>query len=236
MARQGRVEELAGRGQDDRREDRRAARERLDPGRRQAEGAHPLGAGRGHAHPRPRAEARAAAVRRARRRVARRPARGRRARAGSRTCRASAPKAEENVLRGARRRRRRPAQGAHAAVEGARRGRGAGRRLCAITRRRIDVELAGSARRWADAVKDLDIVAASSDPAALVEAFCALPAIDEVQSSGRGRRARAHPLGPAGRPAHRARGGLRQPAPALHRARAGTTRRCAPPRSSAGCT
>ena len=46
------------------------------------------------------------------------------------------------------------------------------------------VELAGSARRQADAVKDLDIVAASSDPDALVEAFCASPAIDVVQSSG----------------------------------------------------
>jgi DNA polymerase (family 10) len=48
----------------------------------------------------------------------------------------------------------------------------------------LKVELAGSARRQADDVKDLDIVVASSDPAALVEAFCALPAIDAVQTSG----------------------------------------------------
>jgi DNA polymerase (family 10) len=48
----------------------------------------------------------------------------------------------------------------------------------------LDVELAGSARRWADDVKDLDIVAASSDPDALVESFCASPAIDVVHSSG----------------------------------------------------
>ena len=48
----------------------------------------------------------------------------------------------------------------------------------------IEVELAGSARRQADAVKDLDIVAASSDPEALVEAFCSSPAIDLVHSSG----------------------------------------------------
>jgi DNA polymerase (family 10) len=48
----------------------------------------------------------------------------------------------------------------------------------------LDVELAGSARRWADDVKDLDIVAASSDPGALVEAFCASEAIDVVHSSG----------------------------------------------------
>ncbi len=48
----------------------------------------------------------------------------------------------------------------------------------------LRVELAGSARRWAETCKDLDIVAAASDPAALVEAFTALPAIDEVTSSG----------------------------------------------------
>jgi DNA polymerase (family X) len=48
----------------------------------------------------------------------------------------------------------------------------------------LRVELAGSARRWADAVKDLDIVAAASDPLALVEAFAAAPAIDVVHSSG----------------------------------------------------
>jgi DNA polymerase (family X) len=48
----------------------------------------------------------------------------------------------------------------------------------------LRVELAGSARRFADTVKDLDIVAASSDPAALSEAFCALETIDVVGSSG----------------------------------------------------
>ncbi len=48
----------------------------------------------------------------------------------------------------------------------------------------LDVELAGSARRWADDVKDLDIVAASSDPDALVAAFCGSEAIDVVQNSG----------------------------------------------------
>ena len=57
----------------------------------------------------------------------------------------------------------------------------------------IAVELAGSARRWADDVKDLDIVAATSDPAALVEAFSASPAIDTVSSSGEaGARALTH--------------------------------------------
>ena len=48
----------------------------------------------------------------------------------------------------------------------------------------LRVELAGSARRRADTVKDLDIVVASSDPAALVEAFAELHSIDSVSTSG----------------------------------------------------
>ena len=48
----------------------------------------------------------------------------------------------------------------------------------------LRVELAGSARRWAETCKDLDIVAAASDPAALVKAFTRLPGIDEVTTSG----------------------------------------------------
>ncbi len=46
------------------------------------------------------------------------------------------------------------------------------------------VELAGSARRMADSCKDLDVVAATADPAGLVRAFGALPEIDVVHSSG----------------------------------------------------
>ena len=48
----------------------------------------------------------------------------------------------------------------------------------------LRVELAGSARRWADTVKDLDVVAATSDPKAFAEAFEALPQVAEVHSSG----------------------------------------------------
>jgi DNA polymerase (family X) len=48
----------------------------------------------------------------------------------------------------------------------------------------VRVELAGSARRWADSVKDLDIVVASSDPAGLVKAFCELQPVDVIQASG----------------------------------------------------
>jgi DNA polymerase (family X) len=48
----------------------------------------------------------------------------------------------------------------------------------------IRVELAGSARRWADTVKDLDIVAAASDAKALSDHFCSLQAVDVVHTSG----------------------------------------------------
>jgi DNA polymerase (family X) len=57
----------------------------------------------------------------------------------------------------------------------------------------LRVELAGSARRMADTCKDLDLVAAASDPAALVKAFSELAAIDQVHSSGEaGARAVTH--------------------------------------------
>ena len=44
------------------------------------------------------------------------------------------------------------------------------------------VELAGSARRWAESCKDLDFVATAHDPEALAEAFASLPLIGEVQT------------------------------------------------------
>lgn len=46
------------------------------------------------------------------------------------------------------------------------------------------VEIAGSARRMAETCRDLDLVATASDPAALSEAFCALPLIAEAGRSG----------------------------------------------------
>jgi DNA polymerase (family X) len=57
----------------------------------------------------------------------------------------------------------------------------------------VRVELAGSARRWADSVKDLDVVAASEDPEALIAAFTRLDQIEAVTASGEaGARARTH--------------------------------------------
>jgi DNA polymerase (family 10) len=46
------------------------------------------------------------------------------------------------------------------------------------------VEIAGSARRWAESCKDLDIVATASDPQALADAFAALPLIGEAHHVG----------------------------------------------------
>jgi DNA polymerase (family 10) len=56
------------------------------------------------------------------------------------------------------------------------------------------IALAGSARRMGDSCKDLDVVAATGDPQALVDAFAELPEIDVVHSSGvAGARAVTHP-------------------------------------------
>jgi DNA polymerase (family 10) len=46
------------------------------------------------------------------------------------------------------------------------------------------VEIAGSARRWTDTCKDLDIIATAHDPAALTRAFTDLELVGEVRSSG----------------------------------------------------
>jgi DNA polymerase (family X) len=46
------------------------------------------------------------------------------------------------------------------------------------------VEVAGSLRRSADSVKDLDIVATAADPAALAHTLAAHPLVDSVQSAG----------------------------------------------------
>lgn len=48
----------------------------------------------------------------------------------------------------------------------------------------VRVELAGSARRLAESVHDLDLIATSTDAAALVAAFSASPLMAEVRSSG----------------------------------------------------
>ncbi len=55
------------------------------------------------------------------------------------------------------------------------------------------VELAGSARRGADTVKDLDIIATASDPRALLDAFAASELVQDASSPGENAgRANAH--------------------------------------------
>src|SRR5215208_4327964 len=55
------------------------------------------------------------------------------------------------------------------------------------------VQVAGSARRMTETVKDIDLIATSSDPAALSSAFCELPLIAEASRSGEaGARALTH--------------------------------------------
>ena len=59
------------------------------------------------------------------------------------------------------------------------------------------VELAGGVRRWAESVKDLDVVAASNDPAALAKALADL---DLIESSSRDGTAGAHAVTYTGLP------------------------------------
>jgi len=55
------------------------------------------------------------------------------------------------------------------------------------------VELAGSARRWADSVKDLDVIATASQPRALAEAFAQLDLIEACSGVGdAGAKGRTH--------------------------------------------
>src|SRR3954469_10921530 len=46
------------------------------------------------------------------------------------------------------------------------------------------IELAGSARRWAETCKDLDFIATANNPEALADAFAELPLLGEIQSKG----------------------------------------------------
>jgi DNA polymerase (family X) len=48
----------------------------------------------------------------------------------------------------------------------------------------LQVSIAGSARRYRETVRDLDLIATATDPAALVEAFCSLPWVVEVAARG----------------------------------------------------
>ena len=81
----------------------------------------------------------------------------------------------------------------------------------------IEVEVAGSVRRWAETCKDIDLIATAEEPEQLSRAPRRPPAGRRRRHSGSQRRARPDPQRRLGRPAHRRARGLRQPAAALHR-------------------
>ena len=81
----------------------------------------------------------------------------------------------------------------------------------------IEVEVAGSARRWAETCKDIDLIATAEEPEQLSRHLAATPADRRRRHSGAERRPRPDPQRRLGRPADRRAGGIRQPAAALHR-------------------
>jgi DNA polymerase (family 10) len=48
----------------------------------------------------------------------------------------------------------------------------------------VSVSIAGSARRYRETVRDLDLIATATDPAALIDTFCSLPFVVEVAARG----------------------------------------------------
>ena len=48
----------------------------------------------------------------------------------------------------------------------------------------VEVSIAGSARRYRETVRDLDLIATATDSAALIEAFCSLPNVLEIVARG----------------------------------------------------
>ena len=178
----------------------------------------PARADRDHAPARLRPEARAAALRRARDRLARGAARRGRAPRAARAARVRREGRGE-AARDARRAAHDGTPGAaRAALPRAPDRRADRRRRCARHPARDRVEVAGSLRRQADAVKDLDVIATADDPRQLVEALVA-PAARRVRArppATAGARGR-HPHRAEGRPQGRRARPVRQRAPALHR-------------------
>ena len=81
------------------------------------------------------------------------------------------------------------------------------------------IEIAGSARRWTETCKDLDLIATTDDAAGLVEALATHGLSAESRRGGDVAASVLTHAGPQSRSADRHGGDLRQPAPALHRLR-----------------
>ena len=187
--------------------------------------------------PGPGAQARPPAVRRAGHRLARRAARRRPRPSGCATCAASG--------RSSRRRCWRRSPRASASQP---RGRGcccnralqhrptASSRRCARIRRPTGSSSPARARRLADSVKDLDIIATATDPPALLRALRRARRRRVVGLARRQRGARPHPQRAERRPARRRARPVRQPAAALHRLQGAQHGAARGARSAAGCT
>ena len=145
--------------------------------------ARAAGARRGHAAPRLRPQARPPALRRDRSRLARRAARGGRGRGKIRGLRGFGARGEENLLRIlAEHDQSGPATRIvlSRAIAVADQVVGALRDNPAADR----VEAAGSLRRWAETVKDIDVIATATDPAAMARTLGELEIVESVASSG----------------------------------------------------
>lgn len=86
-------------------------------------------------------------------------------------------KTEENIREGIARLRERPDRQAIGVIRPYAEGMAAQLRGTPGTER---VEIAGSLRRWRETVKDLDLVATSTQPHALMDAFVSLPEVEKV--------------------------------------------------------
>ena len=170
--------------QDDRGEDRRGRRGRRDPRAHEAQGGRP---GRGrvvHAPAGARPEDGAADLEGARDHDRRRPARGRRGAAAARARRARREVGGEDP-RGARAGRERP-RGRSGALLGTAlpRLRAVAAELAAHPAA-VEVSIAGSARRFRETVRDLDIIATATDAAGADRgASATLPWVVEVAARG----------------------------------------------------
>ena len=192
----------AGHRQDARGEAARARRDRRHPGRREAARQVPDRADLGHAPAGLRPQARAAALRRARRRLAGGAARGGRGAARSASCAGSARKVEEKLLRDAGRARGGRRAGAADPALAGDTDRRADRRRAARAPGARPVEVAGSLRRQADSVKDLDIIATAERPGgAGARRWASWRWSSRCSTPRRRRRARHDALGHEGRPA-----------------------------------
>ena len=103
---------------------------------------------------------------------------------GCATSAGSAPKSEEKILAALAKPQAADGAEAGAARLGAAAAARARSRRSPSIRPRSRVSIAGSARRFRETVRDLDLIATATDAAALLDAFCELPWVVEVAARG----------------------------------------------------